>query len=144
MFIVLLQRERWKRKSWGKLSLYTFVEMLTDCPFSLQRFKLNIAHSVVTQQNSGLSSMDTDQVLDLFRRTTEEEDAAVAAKKAKLEFGNHLSSTSPDFWSRKWTPKCLSLSSRESLTVSQRRVVALPKLGRLAQWLKVSCSRVIN
>jgi TATA-binding protein-associated factor len=27
--------------------------------------------------------MDTDQVLDLFRRTTEEEDAAQAAKKAK-------------------------------------------------------------
>ncbi|KAJ2931331.1 hypothetical protein H1R20_g5658, partial [Candolleomyces eurysporus] len=49
----------------------------------LQRFKLNIAHSVVTQQNSGLSSMDTDQVLDLFRRTTGEEDAALAAKKAK-------------------------------------------------------------
>lgn len=27
--------------------------------------------------------METDQVLDLFKRTTEEEDAAVAAKKAK-------------------------------------------------------------
>ncbi|KAF5324890.1 hypothetical protein D9611_004580 [Ephemerocybe angulata] len=49
----------------------------------LQRFKLNIAASVVTQQNAGLSSMETDQVLDLFRRTTEEEDAAAAAKKAK-------------------------------------------------------------
>jgi len=49
----------------------------------LQRFKLNIANSVVTQQNSGLSSMDTDQVLDLFRRTTEQEDAIAAAKKAK-------------------------------------------------------------
>ena len=48
---------------------------------SLQRFKLNIANSVVTQQNSGLSSMDTDLVLDLFKRTTEEEDAAAAAKK---------------------------------------------------------------
>ncbi|KAF8432415.1 SNF2 chromatin remodeling protein [Boletus edulis BED1] len=47
----------------------------------LQRFKLNIAHSVVTQQNAGLSSMDTERVLDLFRRTSEEEDAAVAAKK---------------------------------------------------------------
>ncbi|KAF8078067.1 SNF2 superfamily chromatin remodeling protein [Lyophyllum atratum] len=45
----------------------------------LQRFKLNIANSVVTQQNSGLASMDTDLVLDLFRRTTEEEDAV--AKK---------------------------------------------------------------
>ena len=50
-------------------------------PNSLQRFKLNIANSVVTQQNSGLASMDTDLVLDLFKRTTEEEDAAAAAKK---------------------------------------------------------------
>ncbi|KAI0637419.1 SNF2 chromatin remodeling protein [Trametes polyzona] len=49
----------------------------------LQRFKLNIANSVVTQQNSGLASMDTDLVLDLFKRTTEEEDAAAAAKKDK-------------------------------------------------------------
>ncbi|KAF8130463.1 SNF2 chromatin remodeling protein [Mycena galopus ATCC 62051] len=51
----------------------------------LQRFKLNIANSVVTQQNSGLASMDTDLVLDLFRRTTEEEDAAAAAKKKAKE-----------------------------------------------------------
>ncbi|KAI1784054.1 SNF2 chromatin remodeling protein [Ganoderma leucocontextum] len=49
----------------------------------LQRFKLNIANSVVTQQNSGLSSMDTDLVLDLFKRTTAEEDAAAAKKKDK-------------------------------------------------------------
>ncbi|KAL0947465.1 hypothetical protein HGRIS_013571 [Hohenbuehelia grisea] len=51
----------------------------------LQRFKLNIASSVVTQQNSGLASMDTDLVLDLFKRTTEEEDAAAAAKKKAKE-----------------------------------------------------------
>ncbi|KAI6111007.1 hypothetical protein F5141DRAFT_1111960 [Pisolithus sp. B1] len=49
----------------------------------LQRFKLNIANSVVTQQNTGLGTMDTDLVLDLFRRTSEEEDTAAAAKKAK-------------------------------------------------------------
>ncbi|KAF9049234.1 SNF2 superfamily chromatin remodeling protein [Hymenopellis radicata] len=53
----------------------------------LQRFKLNIANSIVTQQNSGLPSMDTDLVLDLFRRTTEEEDAAAAKKKAKESAG---------------------------------------------------------
>ncbi|KAG8763280.1 TATA-binding protein-associated factor mot1 [Ceratobasidium sp. 428] len=47
----------------------------------LQRFKLNIANSVITQQNSGLASMDTDQVLDLFKRTTEEEDAAAKKKR---------------------------------------------------------------
>ena len=59
--------------------------MLTILFCRLQRFKLNIANSVVTQQNSGLSSMDTDLVLDLFRRTTEEEDAAAAAKKKEKE-----------------------------------------------------------
>lgn len=32
----------------------------------LQKFKLNIASSVVNEQNSGLDTMDTDQVLDLF------------------------------------------------------------------------------
>ena len=48
---------------------------------SLQRFKLNIANTVVTQQNAGLESMDTDLVLDLFKRTTEEEDAAAAKKR---------------------------------------------------------------
>jgi TATA-binding protein-associated factor len=51
----------------------------------LQRFKLDIANSVVTQQNSGLASMDTDLVLDLFRRTTEQEDAVAAAKKKAKE-----------------------------------------------------------
>ncbi|GBE82676.1 Probable helicase [Sparassis crispa] len=51
----------------------------------LQRFKLNIANSVVTHQNSGLASMDTDHVLDLFRRTTEEEDAAAATKHKKKD-----------------------------------------------------------
>lgn len=44
---------------------------------------MNIANSVVTQQNSGLESMDTDLVLDLFKRTSEEEDAAAAKRKAK-------------------------------------------------------------
>ncbi|GAA5967385.1 hypothetical protein JCM11641_000529 [Rhodosporidiobolus odoratus] len=33
----------------------------------LQRFKLNIASSVVTQQNSNLESLGTDQILDLFQ-----------------------------------------------------------------------------
>ncbi|KAG6814294.1 hypothetical protein H0H92_013419 [Tricholoma furcatifolium] len=57
----------------------------------LQRFKLNIANSVVTQQNSGLGSMDTDLVLDLFRRTTEEEDIATAAKKKAKESSGPVS-----------------------------------------------------
>ncbi|KAK4051936.1 TATA-binding protein-associated factor mot1 [Microbotryomycetes sp. JL201] len=38
----------------------------------LQRFKLNIASSVVTQQNSDLASLGTDQVLDLFNVSADE------------------------------------------------------------------------
>ncbi|KAG8931790.1 TATA-binding protein-associated factor mot1 [Tulasnella sp. 418] len=53
----------------------------------LQRFKLNIANSVITQQNAGLSSMDTDLVLDLFRRTTDDEDAAAKKKAAAANSG---------------------------------------------------------
>ena len=37
----------------------------------LQRFKLNIASSVVTQQNAGLGSMNTGEVLDLFKISAE-------------------------------------------------------------------------
>ncbi|KAK2780815.1 TATA-binding protein-associated factor mot1 [Emmonsiellopsis sp. PD_33] len=33
---------------------------------SLQRFKIDVASTVVNQQNAGLSTMDTDQLLDLF------------------------------------------------------------------------------
>jgi hypothetical protein len=40
---------------------------------SLQRFKMNIASSVVTQQNSGLGSMNTGEVLDLFKVSAEGE-----------------------------------------------------------------------
>ena len=32
----------------------------------LQQFKLNIANSVVTQQNKSMEQMDTDRILDLF------------------------------------------------------------------------------
>ena len=44
----------------------------------LQRFKLNIASSVITQQNSGLASMGTAEVLDLFHLSSDEEEAAAA------------------------------------------------------------------
>ncbi|KAG9661360.1 SNF2 family DNA-dependent ATPase domain-containing protein, partial [Aureobasidium melanogenum] len=33
---------------------------------SLQRFKIDVASTVVNQQNAGLGSMQTDQILDLF------------------------------------------------------------------------------
>ncbi|KAK9450457.1 uncharacterized protein V1518DRAFT_392161 [Limtongia smithiae] len=50
----------------------------------LQRFKLNIASTIVNQQNSGLATMDTDQLLDLFNT-----DAATAAAAAGPAAGAH-------------------------------------------------------
>ena len=34
--------------------------------YSLQRFKIDVASTVVNQQNAGLNTMETDQILDLF------------------------------------------------------------------------------
>ena len=36
---------------------------------SLQRFKIDVASTVVNQQNAGLGTMQTDQILDLFTFT---------------------------------------------------------------------------
>ncbi|KAK9238071.1 hypothetical protein V1525DRAFT_402348 [Lipomyces kononenkoae] len=52
----------------------------------LQRFKLNIANTIVNQQNAGLSSMDTDQILDLFNVGEEE----AAAPKAPVSTGEEM------------------------------------------------------
>ncbi|PKI84186.1 Mot1p [Malassezia vespertilionis] len=40
----------------------------------LQQFKMNVANSVVTQQNKGMELMDTDQILDLFDTQPEAHD----------------------------------------------------------------------
>lgn len=40
--------------------------MANSCDSSLQRFKLDVASTVVNQQNAGLQTMETDQLLDLF------------------------------------------------------------------------------
>jgi TATA-binding protein-associated factor len=39
---------------------------------SLQRFKIDVASTVVNQQNAGLGTMETDQILDLFNLDTAE------------------------------------------------------------------------
>jgi TATA-binding protein-associated factor len=41
---------------------------------SLQRFKIDVASTVVNQQNAGLSSMQTDQILDLFNVSADSAD----------------------------------------------------------------------
>lgn len=50
----------------------------------LQQFKLNIASTVINQQNKGLLSMDTDQILDLFSSSAEN-DGAGSAKSDSQE-----------------------------------------------------------
>ncbi|KAK6457159.1 transcriptional accessory protein [Scheffersomyces xylosifermentans] len=41
-------------------------DTLEEKIMGLQKFKMNIASTIVNQQNAGLSSMDTNQLLDLF------------------------------------------------------------------------------
>lgn len=60
MCIGLLPRVLLKKRLWGK----SYKGFYAD---SLQKFKQNIASSVITKENSGISSMDTDQILDLFQ-----------------------------------------------------------------------------
>ena len=43
---------------------------------SLQRFKIDVASTVVNQQNAGLGTMETDQILDLFNVSSMDADSA--------------------------------------------------------------------
>ena len=54
---------------------------MTNYHPSLQRFKLDVASTVVNQQNAGLATMETDQILDLFNVG----DTEIASKPAAEE-----------------------------------------------------------
>lgn len=54
--------------------------------FSLQRFKIDVASTVVNQQNAGLGTMDTDQLLDLFSLS----ETAETAEKPSDQTGNEV------------------------------------------------------
>ena len=49
----------------------------------LQKFKLNIASTVINQDNSGISSMDTNQILDLFNIDNSGESESKAGKSSQ-------------------------------------------------------------
>lgn len=53
----------------------------------LQKFKMNIASTIVNQQNAGLSTMDTNQLLDLFDvdESTKIENGPLEEKKDKTQ-----------------------------------------------------------
>lgn len=63
--------------------------LLTDSlpGFRLQKFKLTIANTVITQDNSSLQTMGTDQLLDLFTLGDKKkgESAASTAKDGALK-----------------------------------------------------------
>lgn len=46
--------------------------------YRLQKFKLNIANTIVNQENSGLTSMATDQLLDLFSIENKSENSQIS------------------------------------------------------------------
>lgn len=50
---------------------------------SLQRFKLDVASTVVNQQNVGLGTMQTDQILDLFNVSADSADGASVPAPSK-------------------------------------------------------------
>ena len=59
----------------------------------LQKFKLNIANSVVNQENSSLRTMDTNQLLDLFDVSSADDKQNSNDNSGVDEFGNLNSST---------------------------------------------------
>ena len=62
--------------------IYTEVEVSLVCIIacSLQKFKLNIANTVISQDNSGLKSMNTAELLDLFHLSSTTGDPAASVR----------------------------------------------------------------
>jgi TATA-binding protein-associated factor len=61
----LIMRDTIEEKIMGCVFLLMLIRWSETC-CRLQKFKLNIASSVVNDENSGMGTMETDQVLDLF------------------------------------------------------------------------------
>lgn len=66
-----LRAAPWKRRFYRKSPFPTALTNKTNPLHSLQRFKIDVASTVVNQQNAGLGTMETDQILDLFNLSTD-------------------------------------------------------------------------
>jgi hypothetical protein len=53
-----------------------------DC--SLQKFKLNLANTVISQENSSLLSMNTSDLLDLFQLSDNPGEMAKGSEKVRV------------------------------------------------------------
>lgn len=62
-------------------------DTLEEKIMGLQKFKMNIASSIVNQQNSGLASMDTHQLLDLFNSDSVGKEDEEGVKEEKMDSG---------------------------------------------------------
>ena len=51
--------------------------------FRLQKFKINIANSVISSENASLASMATDQLLDLFSLDDDSSKDAASSSRAQ-------------------------------------------------------------
>lgn len=72
----------------------------------MQKFKLNIANTVITQDNSSLHSMDTSQLLDLFtvdsgRHDNKKKQAAAAAASNKTVSMKAIIDELDELWDEK-------------------------------------------
>ena len=52
--------------------------------YSLQKFKLNLANTVISQENSSLLSMNTSELLDLFQLSDTPGEVAKGGEKVRL------------------------------------------------------------
>ncbi|EPY53849.1 TATA-binding protein associated factor Mot1 [Schizosaccharomyces cryophilus OY26] len=80
-------------------------DCLEEKIMGLQRFKMNVASTVVNQQNNGLASIETDQILDLFDSNADEQKADEKKEKFLDTNNQGLSATSkkaleglPEMW----------------------------------------------
>lgn len=64
------------------VSVYRLITQgtLEEKIMGLQRFKMNVASTVVSQQNADLDSMETENVLDLFALGSDDKEAAKGSK----------------------------------------------------------------
>jgi TATA-binding protein-associated factor len=58
--------------------------ILSDLYYRLQKFKLTIANTVISQDNASLNTMGTDQLLDLFTLEDKKKGESSAPSDSKI------------------------------------------------------------
>lgn len=65
---------------------------------SLQKFKLTIANTVISQENSSLQTMATDQLLDLFTLDSRHDQIASEGKSTPSRGVKSVLENLPELW----------------------------------------------